>query len=162
MSHFEDILKRSLEIHETKRKDYTTNPDTDPYENFKRSNEIGSWFPNFHKSFAILIGTKLARLASLLSTGRKPSNESLDDTFLDLVTYCALWYEYWKSKFYEPIMPDAKEWLENRKELERKTNWSVMCKTCKLPIEPNSILYLDKQYYAHHKRCDQMADLRIP
>lgn len=77
-----------------KRADYTTNPEFDAHENFKRSSEIASWFSNKNdKSYAILIGTKLARLGSLLSSDRKPNNESVDDTFEDLINYCALWAE---------------------------------------------------------------------
>ena len=96
MNHVEDILKRSIEIHLKKREDYASDPTNDPYENFDRSNYIASWFPSHYVSFAVLIGTKLARLGSLLVSGRKPNNESIDDSFLDLITYCALFYGYWK------------------------------------------------------------------
>lgn len=89
-----EIFKKCLKITMSKRKDYTTNPNIDNHENFKRSAEIGTWFTNDQdKPYAILIGTKLARLGSLLSSGREPNNESIDDTFLDLVNYCALWME---------------------------------------------------------------------
>lgn len=98
MTPFEEILNRSLEIHKKKREDYTTNPDSNPYENFTRANEIVSWFPPEYKSFASHIGTKLARLGSLLQDGRKPNNESLDDSFLDLVTYCGLMYGFYKQE----------------------------------------------------------------
>lgn len=78
----------------SKRRDYTTNADLDSHENFKRSAMISDWFMNEQdKPYVVLIGTKLARLASLLSDGRMPNNESIDDTFLDLVNYCALWAE---------------------------------------------------------------------
>ncbi len=100
MNHVEEILNRAKEIHLKKRADYTTKPDENPYENFARANEIVSWFPIQYRSFASHIGTKLARLGSLLSTNRTPNNESLDDTFLDLVTYCALAYGYYKSSQY--------------------------------------------------------------
>lgn len=77
----------------SKRYDYTTNADLDNHENFKRSAELSSWFKNEQdKSYVILIGTKLARLGSLLDS-KEPNNESIDDTFLDLINYCALWME---------------------------------------------------------------------
>ncbi len=44
----------------------------------------------------MLIGIKLARLGALLSSGRTPENESIDDTFLDNTTYGALFYDKWK------------------------------------------------------------------
>jgi hypothetical protein len=98
INHVEEILNRSRDIHLKKREDYATNPTADPFENFDRSAEIARWFPATYSSFAVLIGTKLARLGSLLVTGKTPNNESIDDTFLDLITYCALFYAYWKSK----------------------------------------------------------------
>lgn len=149
MNHVEDILNKALEIHTRKRADYTTNPELDPHENFTRSNQVAAWFPDDYKSFAVLIGTKLARIASLLVTGRQPNNESLEDSFVDLVTYCALFYAFWKSK----QAPMVSNWLENRQETERKVNWSVICKTCRLPIAPDADVYLDKQYFAHHGYC---------
>lgn len=97
MNHVEEILERSKVIHIKKREDYATNPTANPFENFDRSNEIALWFPDSYKSFAVLIATKLARLASLLVSGRTPNNEGIEDTFLDLVTYCALFYAFWKA-----------------------------------------------------------------
>lgn len=98
MNHVEEILNRSLAIHLKKREDYASDPTANPFENFDRSNLVADWFPTAYKSFAVLIGTKIARLGALLITGKTPNNESIDDTFLDLVTYCALFYAYWKDK----------------------------------------------------------------
>ncbi len=95
---FEELMDKSKSIHLKKRADYTTNPDVNPHENFERANEIISWFPPEYSSYASHIGTKLARLGSLLSTGKEPNNESLEDTFLDLVTYCGLIYDFYKRK----------------------------------------------------------------
>lgn len=99
MSPFEELLERSKAIHLKKREDYTSNPIANPHENFERANEIISWFPVEYKSYASYIGTKLARLSSLLSSGKVPNNESIDDSFLDLVTYCALMYDAYKRSF---------------------------------------------------------------
>lgn len=97
-NHVEEILNRSKAIHLKKREDYASDPTANPFENFDRANGIISWFPAQYASFASHIGTKLARLGSLLTTGKTPNNEALDDTFLDLITYCALFYGYWKEK----------------------------------------------------------------
>lgn len=43
-----------------------------------------------------MIGQKLARLGALLSSGRAPENETIDDTFLDSLTYQGLMYDKWK------------------------------------------------------------------
>ena len=49
------------------------------------------WFKNEHdKAFVSLIAVKLARLASLLDA-KTPHHESIEDTFVDLANYVALW-----------------------------------------------------------------------
>jgi len=75
----------------SKRHDYTSSEDE--HENFKRTEILLTWFNSpIDKPYIALIGTKLARLASLLDM-KEPKNESIEDTFLDLVNYCALWSE---------------------------------------------------------------------
>lgn len=88
-----EIFKKCQKVTMSKRHDYTSNPNSDNHENFKRSAEISSWFKNEQdKAYAVLVGTKLARLGTLLGN-KEPNNESIDDTFIDLVNYCALWME---------------------------------------------------------------------
>ncbi len=91
---FIELLDASKAMHLKKNQDYAN--DLNPFSNFERSAMLISWFTNdIDKSFIALIGTKLARIAEL-SDGRVPNNESLDDSFLDLVTYCGLWAAYVK------------------------------------------------------------------
>lgn len=86
-----EIFEKCLSITTLKRYDYTSTEDN--HENFKRSALIASWFKsNDDKPYIVLIGTKLARLASLLDS-KEPKNESIDDSFIDLINYCALWME---------------------------------------------------------------------
>lgn len=88
----DQIFEKCLALSIKKRADYTGS--NDAHENFKRSSEIQSWFKNdIDKSYVVLIGTKLARLASLLGSDKPPQNESVQDTFEDLINYCALWAE---------------------------------------------------------------------
>jgi hypothetical protein len=84
----EEFLDKGKSIMGRKSQDYTT---SERYENFTRSAEVSSWFArDIDKVFVTLITVKLARLASLL--GRKePNNESIEDTFTDLINYSALW-----------------------------------------------------------------------
>lgn len=90
----DEIFAKCTKLTMSKRHDYTTNAESDNHENFKRSALIAEWFKsNDDKSYVILIGTKLARLGSLLSTAKEPKNESIEDSFLDLINYCALWME---------------------------------------------------------------------
>jgi hypothetical protein len=89
-----EIFRRCEQLTMSKRRDYTTNHNVDNHENFKRSAMIAEWFTNpVDKPYAVLIATKLARLASLRSSGRIPNNESIEDSFLDLINYAALWME---------------------------------------------------------------------
>jgi hypothetical protein len=91
---FIELLDASKAIHLKKNKDYANA--SNPFSNFERSAELVSWFSSKNdKSFVALIGTKLARIAELRD-GRVPNNESLDDSFLDLLTYVGLWAAYVK------------------------------------------------------------------
>lgn len=93
------ILENIKIIHERKNADYSAS--NKAFENFQRSAILSSWFNDDRdKAFVVLIGTKLARLATLLNKaghGATPNNESIDDTFLDLATYCILWASHRKS-----------------------------------------------------------------
>ncbi|SRR6266568_7199871 len=92
------ILENIKAIHEKKNKDYSA--EGKAFENFERSAELISWFTNSRdQAYIGLIGTKLARLATLLNSKQSPLNESIEDSFLDLCTYCILWaasFEYQK------------------------------------------------------------------
>ncbi len=84
------ILNNIKVIHEKKNKDYSAQ--NKPFENFERSAELMSWFDSHvDKVYVSLIGMKLARLATLLNSCNPPQNESVEDSFLDLCTYCILW-----------------------------------------------------------------------
>jgi len=94
---FIEMLESMKKIHIKKNTDYAS--ESNPFSNFERSGTIASWFTNsVDRSFAILIGTKLARLAELLEPGRIANNESVEDSFLDMATYCILWASYKKRK----------------------------------------------------------------
>jgi len=96
---FLQLLEQSKEIHLRKSKDYASN--SNPFSNFEFSSWLIAKFPNEQdKSFIALIGTKLARLSEL-SDGRKPNNEAIDDSFLDLFTYVGLWAAYRKRYPYD-------------------------------------------------------------
>lgn len=95
---FMALLEEMRAIHIRKNQDYAA-PDKQ-FENFTRSAELITWFNRAEDiAFVALIGTKLARLSTLLNSGSEPNNESIEDTFLDLTTYCGLWAAYHK-RFY--------------------------------------------------------------
>lgn len=92
---FVEMLRQMKEIHERKSADYASADN--PFSNFERSAELISWFENStDKAFVALIATKLSRLAELLQSDKEVKNEPIDDSFLDLATYCVLWGSYRK------------------------------------------------------------------
>jgi hypothetical protein len=89
-----ELFDSCAELSMSKRQDYTNNPIADAHENFKRTAELISWFKHDQdKAYVNHIATKLARLSSLLNTERVPNNESIEDSFRDLINYCGLWAE---------------------------------------------------------------------
>lgn len=86
---FYELLEKCAKLHSKKAADYSQ--EGNPFSNFERSAVISSWFNNdIDKVYIVLISIKLARLAELLN-GKEPKNESIEDSFIDLINYCALW-----------------------------------------------------------------------
>lgn len=88
----EEILDECKRMTAAKGQDYTTDVNVDRFENFSRCALVSGWFVSDRdKVYATLITLKLARLASLLGRDKDVKNESIKDTFIDLVNYSALW-----------------------------------------------------------------------
>ena len=84
------ILQEAIVIQETKRHDYTED-EASQFQNFERVASVVSWFKDPQDQvFVSLLMTKVARLAALLDK-KKPNHESIEDTFIDLANYSALW-----------------------------------------------------------------------
>jgi hypothetical protein len=83
------LLDEMKALHDRKNGDYAK--DGDPFSNFREAAEVARGFTGTDAVFASLIGIKLARLRELLSSGKTPNNESIDDTRRDLAMYAALW-----------------------------------------------------------------------
>lgn len=92
-NYYLDLMQRAQQISEGKAHDYAD--DNDRHSNFKYAGSLAEAFPDWSKPYAVLVGVKMARLAQLLS-GKEPKNESIEDSFIDLVNYCALWGARWK------------------------------------------------------------------
>lgn len=88
---FHNLLAKMGEIHDRKNHDYAAN--NNPYSNFEEAAGVAMGFTGVDAVFAGLIGVKLARLRQLKS-GKEPNNESVQDSFLDLAVYAALWASY--------------------------------------------------------------------
>ena len=90
----QSIDKKMLDIIKLKSKDYAN--DKDVLGNFKRISEVArilgidckqSWS---YSLFMVLL--KIDRINNLLTSGKKPSNESVDDSFFDGINYLKLAY----------------------------------------------------------------------
>ncbi len=88
----EELMQKGALLLKSKGDDYTENRLKNRYQNFERQAVLTSWF-NFEedKAFVSLIAVKLARLSALLNNNKTPNNESIEDTFIDLINYCSLW-----------------------------------------------------------------------
>ncbi len=89
---FYKSVEEMARIHEKKNEDYSH--DANALSNFTQAEQLVRWFHNDRdKTFAALIGIKLARLSNLLNKGSnyKPNNEPIVDTFADAANYMILW-----------------------------------------------------------------------
>lgn len=87
---FIESLETMREVHLKKNRDYATADS--PFSNFDFAEFIIKHFSNERdKVFVTFIATKLARLATLLSSDRVPDNEPVNDSFIDIANYVLLW-----------------------------------------------------------------------
>lgn len=87
--HYLKLIEKIKSVHESKSHDYAKEDNV--FSNFEYAAKVAEIFTNpVDKSFAVLIGVKLARLAELRS-GKKAKNESLLDTIEDMTNYSAIW-----------------------------------------------------------------------
>jgi len=83
---FHELLDKMKQTHDAKSHDYAD--DSNVFSNFEYAANVAE--VTVDQVFLVLIGVKIARLQQLLK-GKEPKNESLNDTFLDLTNYCAIW-----------------------------------------------------------------------
>ena len=79
------VFDEMQEVVESKAHDYAKNDNV--FSNFEFAADVAG--VTVEQEFAVMIGTKVARLRELLG-GKTPNNESIDDTLLDLSNYAAL------------------------------------------------------------------------
>ena len=87
---FYKLLEQMGEIHNRKSHDYASN--NDPFANYKFAGMLSKLFSNPDDAgFIGRIGEKLYRLANLENSNKNPSNESIEDTEVDICVIIALW-----------------------------------------------------------------------
>lgn len=84
----QEVLDRCRQLHDLKSHDYAQEDNV--YSNFEYAAQVAAPFTDpVDKVFAMMIGVKLARLAELRK-GKVPKNEPIEDSFVDLTNYAAL------------------------------------------------------------------------
>jgi len=93
-----ETFTKLIKLHEKKNDDYAG--EQGPFFNFDFARNLAALFTNARdKVYAVIIGVKIARLVVLLNRGGKASNESVEDTFDDLIVYATIWKsDYVRSK----------------------------------------------------------------
>lgn len=134
-----NLLKEIAAIHAKKAADYAT--ESDPYSNFSFAASLAEKFTDpVDKVFATLIGVKIARIAELTQPGRKVNNESLDDSYVDLTNYSAIWTSYRRDRKKvgsEPIGPPTHPYPEAAFDEPHRfyNNGHGICSICGLRLE---------------------------
>lgn len=109
---FDAILTQMGEIHAKKQHDYATAGN--PYSNFEESAATAGC--SVDTVFMVLMGIKLARLRELLSSGKGPENESVQDSRMDLAVYAALWASYQLAESENPWCMDGSCYISHRRD----------------------------------------------
>lgn len=91
---FHKLLERMASTHDKKNEDYATAGN--PYSNFEEAAAFAG--VTVEQVFDVLIGIKQARLKELTQSGKKPNNESIQDTRLDAAVYAALRASYFEDQ----------------------------------------------------------------
>lgn len=85
-----ETFDRLKKLHEQKNADYAT--PVNPFFNFDEAVHISSLFTHHRdRVYATMVAIKLSRLAVLLNSGKAAMNESVLDSFDDLIVYIAIW-----------------------------------------------------------------------
>jgi hypothetical protein len=124
------------EIHSKKSHDYASSDS--PYANYQFAGKLSKLFDNPNDAgFIGRIAEKLYRLANLENSGKSPSNESIEDTEVDLCVIMALWVASRRERRGFPIIEGA----ENKQfrciycekllfGLSQKTEKGEVCSQC--------------------------------
>lgn len=99
---FVETLEKAITIHKKKNDDYSGT--FGPLFNFEFCEYVSSLFTNARdKVYAVFVAVKICRLAVTLSA-RQVNNESIEDSFDDLIVYSTIWKcDYMSRKETKPI-----------------------------------------------------------
>lgn len=96
---FKDFCDQMLETTRKKNNDYAGAADDDPFFNFTRGEAMK--FGTTEQGFMFRMSDKFSRLATAVARGEhsmRVSDESVDDTLMDLAVYSVIFAAYRRSK----------------------------------------------------------------
>ena len=93
----EEITKEARELMKKKHADYAGNDGLEPFANFTRVEAMG--ICSTEAGFMCRLTDKMSRLSSFLRSGKmQVSDESFNDTCIDVINYMVLLVAYMKDK----------------------------------------------------------------
>jgi hypothetical protein len=86
----DEIYTKAKTILESKGHDYSN--DGNRFANFEKVASVMNMTPE--QAFVFYLSIKVTRLSELFGNNKKPNNESIEDTLIDLINYAILFYSY--------------------------------------------------------------------
>lgn len=97
LKHHEVVCKQARDLMDKKNRDYAGNDGKEPFANFTRVESMG--ICSTEQGFMVRLTDKMSRLSSILQSGKtNVTNETFDDTLVDVINYIVLLSAYRQEK----------------------------------------------------------------
>lgn len=97
LKHHEVLCKQARDLMDKKNRDYAGNDGKEPFANFTRVEAMG--ICSTEQGFMVRLTDKMSRLSSILQSGKaNVTNETFEDTLVDVVNYIVLLSAYRQEK----------------------------------------------------------------
>lgn len=97
LKHHEVLCKQARDLMDKKNRDYAGNDGKEPFANFTRVESMG--ICSTEQGFMVRLTDKMSRLSSILQSGKtNVTNETFDDTLVDVINYIVLLSAYRQEK----------------------------------------------------------------
>jgi len=97
LKHHEVLCKQARDLMDMKNRDYAGNDGKEPFANFTRVEAMG--ICSTEQGFMVRLTDKMSRLSSILASGKTSvTNETFEDTMVDVINYIVLLSAYRQEK----------------------------------------------------------------
>lgn len=97
LKHHEVLCKQARDLMDKKNRDYAGNDGKEPFANFTRVEAMG--ICSTEQGFMVRLTDKMSRLSSIIQSGKtNVTNETFEDTLVDVVNYIVLLSAYRQEK----------------------------------------------------------------